>query len=72
MKLPFILFGKSFLSSWVASETFEIQKKIAVIQQSVCLHIPFNEHSKGYLLFKKDLEVQILQVQKVLPWATFL
>jgi len=65
------LIWEKFLSSWVASETFEIQKKIAVIQNGL-LHIPFNEHSKGYLLFKKDLEVQILQVQKVLPWATFL
>ncbi len=62
---------EKFLSSWVASETFEIQKKIAVIQNGL-LHIPFNEHSKAHIHFKKDLEVQISQVQKALPWATFL
>ncbi len=65
------LIWEKFLSSWVASETFEIQKKIAVIQNGL-LHIPFNENSKAHTHFKKDLEVQILQVQKVLPWATFL
>ena len=62
---------EKFLSSWVASETFEIQKKIAVIQNGL-LHIPFNENSKAHIHFKKDLEVQISQVQKALPWATFL
>ena len=61
---------EKFLSSWVASETFEIQKKIAVIQNGL-LHIPFNENSKAHIHFKKDLEVQISQVQKALPWATF-
>ena len=65
------LIWEKFLSSWVASETFEIQKKIAVIQNGL-LHIPFNENSKAHIHFKKDLEVQISQVQKVLPWATFL
>ena len=65
------LIWEKFLSSWVASETFEIQKKIAVIQNGL-LHIPFNENSKAHIHFKKDLEVQISQVQKALPWATFL
>ena len=65
------LIWEKFLSSWVASETFEIQKKIAVIQNGL-LHIPFNENSKAHIHFKKELEVQISQVQKALPWATFL
>ena len=65
------LIWEKFLSSWVASETFEIQKKITVIQNGL-LHIPFNENSKAHIHFKKDLEVQISQVQKALPWATFL
>ena len=62
---------EKFLSSWVASETFEIQKKIAVIQNGL-LHIPFNEHSKAHIHFKKDLETKISEIKEQLPWATFL
>ena len=62
---------EKFLSSWVASETFEIQKKIAVIQNGL-LHIPFNENSKAYIHFKKDLETKISEIKEQLPWATFL
>ncbi len=62
---------EKFLSSWVASETFEIQKKIAVIQNGL-LHIPFNENSKAHMHFKKDLETKISEIKEQLPWATFL
>ena len=62
---------EKFLSSWVASETFEIQKKIAVIQNGL-LHIPFNENSKAHIHFKKDLETKISEIKEQLPWATFL
>ena len=62
---------EKFLSSWVASETFEIQKKIAVIQNGL-LHIPFNGHSKAHIHFKKDLETKISEIKEQLPWATFL
>ena len=65
------LIWEKFLSSWVASETFEIQKKIAVIQNGL-LHIPFNEHSKAHIHFKKDLETKISEIKEQLPWATFL
>ena len=65
------LIWEKFLSSWVASETFEIQKKIAVIQNGL-LHIPFNENSKAYIHFKKDLETKISEIKEQLPWATFL
>ena len=62
---------EKFLSSWVASETFEIQKKIAVIQNGL-LHIPFNGHSKAHIHFKKDLETKISEIKEQLPWAIFL
>ena len=65
------LIWEKFLSSWVASETFEIQKKIAVIQNGL-LHIPFNENSKAHIHFKKDLETKISEIKEQLPWATFL
>ena len=65
------LIWEKFLSSWVASETFEIQKKIAVIQNGL-LHIPFNGHSKAHIHFKKDLETKISEIKEQLPWATFL
>ena len=61
----------AFTGSWICPETAALQKKIATIQSGM-LHIPFNERSKAHLLFKKDLEVEISQVQKALPWATFL
>ena len=61
----------AFTGSWICPETAALQKKIATIQSGL-LHTPFNGHSKAHLLFKKDLEVQISQVQKALPWATFL
>lgn len=65
------LIWEKFLSSWVASETFEIQKKIAVIQNGL-LHIPFNENSKAHIHFKKDLKTKISEIKEQLPWATFL
>ena len=61
----------AFTGSWICPETAALQKKIATIQSGI-LHTPFNENSKAHIHFKKDLEVQISQVQKVLPWATFL
>ena len=61
----------AFTGSWICPETAALQKKIATIQSGL-LHTPFNGHSKAHLHFKKDLEVQISQVQKALPWATFL
>ena len=61
----------AFTGSWICPETAALQKKIATIQSGL-LHTPFNEHSKAHIHFKKDLEVQISQVQKALPWATFL
>ena len=61
----------AFTGSWICPETAALQKKIAVIQNGL-LHIPFNENSKAHIHFKKELEVQISQVQKALPWATFL
>ena len=61
----------AFTGSWICPETAALQKKIATIQSGI-LHTPFNENSKAHIHFKKDLEVQISQVQKALPWATFL
>ena len=61
----------AFTGSWICPETAALQKKIATIQSGM-LHTPFNENSKAHIHFKKDLEVQISQVQKALPWATFL
>ena len=61
----------AFTGSWICPETAALQKKIATIQSGL-LHTPFNGHSKAHIHFKKDLEVQISQVQKALPWATFL
>tara|TARA_B110000967_G_scaffold191529_1_gene217273 strand:+ start:710 stop:1660 length:951 start_codon:yes stop_codon:yes gene_type:complete len=61
----------AFTGSWICPETAALQKKIATIQSGL-LHTPFNENSKAHIHFKKDLEVQISQVQKALPWATFL
>ena len=61
----------AFTGSWICPETAALQKKIATIQSGL-LHTPFNWHSKAHIHFKKDLEVQISQVQKALPWATFL
>ena len=61
----------AFKTSWVCPETTAMQNKIATIQSGK-LHKPFNEHSKAHMLFKKDLEIQILQVQEQLPWARFL
>ena len=61
----------AFTGSWICPETAALQKKIATIQSGL-LHTPFNGHSKAHIHFKKDLEVQISQVQKELPWATFL
>ena len=61
----------AFTGSWICPETAALQKKIATIQSGM-LHTPFNENSKAHIHFKKDLEVQVLQVQKALPWATFL
>ena len=61
----------AFTGSWICPETAALQKKIATIQSGI-LHTPFNENSKAHIHFKKELEVQISQVQKALPWATFL
>ena len=61
----------AFTGSWICPETAALQKKIATIQSGM-LHTPFNENSKAHIHFKKDLEVQISQVQKALPWVTFL
>ena len=61
----------AFTGSWICPETAALQKKIATIQSGM-LHTPFNENSMAHIHFKKDLEVQISQVQKALPWATFL
>ena len=61
----------AFTGSWICPETAALQKKIATIQSGM-LHTPFNENSKAHIHFKKELEVQISQVQKALPWATFL
>ena len=61
----------AFTGSWICPETAALQKKIATIQSGI-LHTPFNENSKAHIHFKKDLEVQISQVQKALPWVTFL
>ena len=61
----------AFTGSWICPETAALQKKIATIQSGL-LHTPFNKNSKAHIHFKKDLEVQVLQVQKALPWATFL
>ena len=61
----------AFTGSWICPETASLQKKIATIQSGI-LHTPFNENSKAHIHFKKDLEVQISQVHKALPWATFL
>ena len=61
----------AFTGSWICPETAALQKKIATIQSGI-LHTPFNENSKAHIHFKKDLEVQISQVQKALPWAIFL
>jgi hypothetical protein len=61
----------AFAGSWICPETAALQKKIATIQSGM-LHTPFNENSMAHIHFKKDLEVQISQVQKALPWATFL
>ena len=61
----------AFTGSWICPEAAALQKKIATIQSGM-LHTPFNENSKAHIHFKKDLEVQISQVQKALPWATFL
>ena len=61
----------AFTGSWICLETAALQKKIATIQSGM-LHTPFNENSKAHIHFKKELEVQISQVQKALPWATFL
>ena len=61
----------AFAGSWICPETAALQKKIATIQSGL-LHTPFNENSKAHIHFKKELEVQISQVQKALPWATFL
>ena len=61
----------AFTGSWICPETAALQKKIATVQSGI-LHTPFNENSKAHIHFKKDLEVQISQVQKALPWATFL
>ena len=61
----------AFTGSWICPETAALQKKIATIQSGI-LHTPFNENSKAHIHFKKVLEVQISQVQKALPWATFL
>ena len=61
----------AFTGSWICPETAALQKKIATIQSGM-LHTPFNENSKAHIHFKKDLEVQISQVQKALPWAIFL
>ena len=61
----------AFTGSWICPETAALQKKIATIQSGL-LHTPFNENSKAHIHFKKELEVQISQVQKALPWATFL
>ena len=60
----------AFKTSWVSPETTAMQNKIATIQSGK-LHKPFNEQSKAHSLFKKELEMNISQVQEKLPWATF-
>ena len=61
----------AFTGSWICPETAALQKKIATIQSGL-LHIPFNEHSKAHIHFKKDLETKISEIKEQLPWATFL
>ena len=59
-----------FKRVWIASETEELQKEIAIIQSGL-LHRPFNPKSAAHQAFLKDLERRIVSIQLRHPTIKF-
>ena len=61
---------EKFNEVWIASETREIQKEIAVIQAGLS-HKPFHPESEAHQLFQEDLQKKITALQTRLPQLKF-
>jgi lysophospholipase L1-like esterase len=61
---------EKFSEVWIASETKELQKEIAVIRTGLS-HKPFHPESTAHKLFQEDLQKKITALQTKLPQLKF-
>ncbi|WP_029037933.1 GSCFA domain-containing protein [Salinimicrobium xinjiangense] len=61
---------EKFRQTWIASEAFEIMKRVDTIQKGLS-HRPFNEASEAHQKFRRDLQQKIERLEKEVPGIRF-